>query len=196
MKIILFAVSRFISAMKPITFSMLAMLTARSALAATPLYHYDFNGDTVHDLVGSVDGALLDTHLYNGALSTGIPCAECNSGYVKFPQNIVPVGAPFSIAFFAAEFSLGGPDGRYPTHGTIISQGPEFQIGFQDRLFRIGDTNLGAGFPFPDDRGWHHYAVTAAADETRLFIDGNLAAKFGAIGKGGRRLNLAAGTVF
>jgi hypothetical protein len=101
---------------------------------------------------------------------------------VEFPENLVPLSPPFSVAFFSRERPA--LSGEYLNRWTKISQGPEFQIGLQDRLFRFGNTILGAGVPFPDDRAWHHYTVTAAGDETRLYIDGNLAAKFAAIGKG------------
>jgi hypothetical protein len=175
MKTIFPAAVRLIGAIKRKALSgMLAALIAGSALAATPLHHYDFNGDTVRDLIGSVDGERKDAGLFNGVLITGAKCAECSAGYVEFPENIVPLSPPFSVAFFAAEYSLSG---GYPSDGTMISQGGGLEIGFVNR-------NLRAGVPMPPDGEWHHYTLAAAAEETRLYIDGILADAFGPIAMG------------
>jgi hypothetical protein len=185
MKIILDAASQLIGAAKQNTFlAIVAAVTTGSALAATPLHHYDFNGDTVRDLVGSVDGALVGgADLDNGILRTYEMGVDGRGpGYAEFPENLLPAVPPFSIAFSAREFSLRESQSEsYPGSGTMVSQGPEFSIGFEDRLFKIGGHVPNPGAPVPKGGVWHHYAVTAAADETRLYIDGNLVARFGAI---------------
>ena len=190
MKIFLSVASWFIGATKRKAFpALLAVSVAGSALAATPIHHYDFNGDRVRDLVGSVDGALVGgPGLDNGILRTyELGVDGRGPGYAEFPENLLPQSPPFSVTFSAREFSwveFQDPSRSYPPNGIMLSQGPEFSIGFQDRFFTIGGIVANPPVPVPDGGVWHHYAVTATANETCLYIDGNLAARFAPISPG------------
>jgi serine/threonine protein kinase len=142
---------------------------------ATALHHYAFYGSVVVDSVGIANGTLL-----NGAsVSAGQLHLDGVDDYVQFDQHIVPTVGDFSVAFFAQEVS---PEATYTE---IISQGfsggPGFYVGYDaSHNFRIGDVLWETGIPFPSDGFLHHYAVTAGTD-TRLYIDGTLAATFGPI---------------
>lgn len=141
-------------------------------LDAAPLHHYAFEGANVVDLVGSANGTLV-----NGALvRNGLLSLDGRGAYVEFGENLIPVSNYFSVAFFARELS--------PTsdRAEVISQGkwfgPGFYIGYYTpiRGLRVGDEWQQTGLEFPNDRQWHHFALTVNADASSFYIDGKLVA--------------------
>ena len=162
--------------MKAILSASTLVLLASGVFAATPIHHYNFqhhilNRTGVVDSVGSADGTFL-----NGATDvSGMLVLDGMDDYVQFGEPLVPTTGSFSVAFFAQEFS--------PTSDRmeIISQGcsycPGFYVGYYPSpMMRVGDEWQNTGVPFPNDGLFHHYAVTADDNETRLYIDGNLVA--------------------
>ncbi len=146
-------------------------------VAAKPLHHYVFAAAAITDSVASANGSLI-----NGAVVTnGALRLDGASAYVEFDEPLIPTSGPFSVAFFARELS--------PTsdRAEIISQGrwfgPGFYIGYYppSRTLRVGDEWQDAGVRLPDDRQWHHYALTVDDQDSRLYIDGLLATNTGPI---------------
>jgi hypothetical protein len=95
--------------------------------------------------------------------------------YVQFGVPLIPTTGGFSVAFFAQELSPSSD------RMEMISQGcsycPGFYVGYYPSpMMRVGDEWQNTGIPFPSDSLFHHYAVTANDQQTRLYIDGNLVA--------------------
>lgn len=138
---------------------------------ATPLHHYNFNGDGVIDLVGLANGTLQ-----NGAtVASGMLVLDGVDDYVQFGERLIPTAGSFSVIFSARELSPSSD------RMEIISQGcsycPGFYVGYYPSpMMRVGDEWQNTGVSFPSDELFHHYAVTMDDQETRLYIDGNLVA--------------------
>ena len=99
--------------------------------------------------------------------------------YVQFSQKLIPTSGSFSVAFFAQQIS------RQTSYVEVISQGfsdasaAGFYVGHDpSHNIRIGDQVQNTGLPFPSDGLFHHYAVTADTNSTRLYIDGCLIRAF------------------
>jgi hypothetical protein len=161
--------------MKTQIIAILSVVATLSAIAATPIHHYDFNGATVADTVGTANGTLL-----NGASVTGgMLQLDGVNDYVQFAQMLVPTSGPFSVAFFARENSPTTDPMEMISQGSTY--GPGFYVGKYSGTMRIGDSWQSTGVNMPSVGVFHHYAVTMDGATTRLYIDGLPAASTGAI---------------
>ena len=142
---------------------------------ATLIHSYQFNGNA-NDSVGSANGTLV-----NGAtVSGGVLHLDGATGYVQFASDIVPTSGSYSIVLSARETA---PVANYVE---MISQGfsggPGFYIGHDPSgIIRVSDSWLYTGVPFPSDGEFHTYdlIVNAVAGNSKLYIDGLLAATLG-----------------
>jgi hypothetical protein len=141
------------------------------ASAATLIHRYTFDGATVSDSVGTVDGSLVG----GASLAGGVLNLDGVDDYVQFAAMIVPTGAtPFSVTLFATQNSVQGG------FRELISQGhstaPGFYIGHDTgHDLRLGDQLNDTNVPFPSDGQEHFYALTSDGAGTRFYIDAVLA---------------------
>ena len=144
-----------------------AALPAGGAQAATLIHDYEFDGASVVDSVGSVDGTLV-----NGAsLSGGKLILDGSNDYVQLAGKIIPTaGADFSVYL---KFDATDPQ-NYGI-AEMISQGasgaPGFYLGYYAPGVRVTDNHSdgnGISFPF----GAHDMLLTSGGGGTYLYIDG------------------------
>jgi hypothetical protein len=162
---------------KGIQVGVLATFLSFGSHAATLIHEYIFQGN-VNDQVGSADGTLQ-----NGATASGgvLSLIAASGQYVQFGTHIVPTSGSYSVVL--TEQHNSSQPGSYTE---MISQGssggPGFYIG-QDPSgnFRVGDTWISTGIPFPTAAGYHQIALTvdSVGGTSKLYIDGGLAGSFG-----------------
>jgi hypothetical protein len=145
--------------------------------AAKPLHHYAFTGAAIADSVGAAKGSLID----GAAVTNGALRLDGVSTFVEFDEPLIPTSGPFSVAFFAQELSPTSDRAEFISQGRWF--GPGFYIGYYppSRSLRIGDEWQDTGVQLPDDRQWHHYALTVDDQDSRFYIDGLLATNTGPI---------------
>jgi hypothetical protein len=146
---------------------MVCTFMAARLYAATPLHHYTFDDTGVVDSAGSANGSLVG----GAAISSGMLALNGTDAYVQFAENLIPPGN-FSVAFFAQELSPAWDRAEVISQGHMF--GPGFYVGYYPpaRTLRAGDQWQNTGLTFADDRLMHHYAVSASAVDTRLYVNG------------------------
>lgn len=152
-----------------------AITTGAAGQSAAPLLHwYEFD-TSVRDGIGGVDGELMNTaSIADGALWT-----DGATGFVQFPQKIIPTTGSFTVAMWFKTASIAAPNAVVE----LISQGcsacPGFYIGREHtggvwRNFHDYHTPTGLSALYPEPGGWHHVAVTVdrASGISTLWVDG------------------------
>jgi hypothetical protein len=152
-----------------------AMTAGAVAQTTAPLLHwYQFDAST-HDSVGGVDGDLVNSaSIVDGALST-----DGVSGFLQFPQKIIPTTGSFTVAMWFKTESIPLPNSIMH----LISQGcsgcPGFYIGRDHtggvwRNFHDYHTPVGLSALFPEPGAWHHVAVSVdrPSGVSTLWVDG------------------------
>lgn len=140
------------------------------AQAATLIHEYTFDGATVQDNVGGLNGTL-----FGGAtISGGVLQLDGVDDFAELSgQAIATGGVDFSVVIRAQAF--------VPLAGNfveLISQGfsgaPGFYLGHDPSgNIRITDNFLSTGLAFPSDGGFHTYVLTSGdLFGTQLYIDG------------------------
>jgi Concanavalin A-like lectin/glucanases superfamily len=154
----------------------LGMMTAASSAQSTaPLLHwYSFDASAT-DSVGGVNGELAgNASIVDGALWT-----DGASGFVQFPQKIIPTSGSFTVALWFKTESIPLPNSIIE----LISQGcsgcPGFYIGRDHtggtwRNFHDYHTPVGLAALFPEPGAWHHVAVSVdrSIGASTLWVDG------------------------
>lgn len=143
------------------------MLLAGAAFGATPLHHYNFDGDSATDLIGSSEGRLLG----GAVVVSGALTLNGTTAYVQFDENVIP-GSDFSVTLFAQELTPASDRMELISQGR--SYGPGFYLGYYgtNRQMRVGDQWQSTRTRYPADGLMHHYAVTSDGLGCRLYIDG------------------------
>jgi hypothetical protein len=152
-----------------IALCMIALPISTSALAQRLAHYYDFNGESVVDKVGDVNGAL-----YNGAIVTsGSLNLDGTDDYVELNGKIIPTdGSAFSVFI---KYNAGQQSHSLTE---MISQGfsggTGFYIGQVNGILRLSDNypwgETNTLFPL----GAHQLLLTSGADGTRVIIDGSV----------------------
>lgn len=145
-------------------------VSAAPASAQTLLHEYKFDGTTVADSVGSVDGAL-----FNGAtVSGGVLHLDGVDDHADLTAQLIPTnGDPYSVFI---SFTTFGPQAH--SYNELLSQGssggPGFYLGATGGLIRLTDY-FGGGLPgtaFPDSGSHNLLLTTATGLGTFLYLDG------------------------
>ena len=145
-----------------------------SAQEGAPLLHrYEFASDA-RDSIGTVHGSMFGgATIESGALRT-----DGVSGFVEFPEKLVPTTGSFTVAMWFRTVEVAQPNSIFE----LLSQGctgcPGFYIGREAngdwRNFHDYYTPVGTGVPYPPTGAWRHVAVTVnrAAQLSTLWVDG------------------------
>lgn len=156
-------------------FSALALPGLPARAAATLFHYYDFNnGSTVTDLVGSMNGTLMD----NANVSGGLLNLDGAGDYVQFTNHLIPIAGSYSFAFFARRDSFNGLYTEMISQGS--SGGPGQYLGSDPGgNIRAGDLWGATGVPMGAVGAMTHYALTvdAAGSTSSLYVNGLLAAQ-------------------
>ncbi|MDM7860401.1 hypothetical protein QTP81_07315 [Alteromonas sp. ASW11-36] len=149
----------------------LLILSFISLNASAALIHsYTFDGSSVVDSTGSVDGTLLG----GATVSGGTLNLDGIDDLVQLDGAIIPLlGSSFSVLIDAQQLSP-----QSALFVELISQGFSgggFYIGHdRNRDIRLGDTILNTSLKFPSDNKFHSFALTTGDSFTRFYIDTQL----------------------
>ena len=142
-----------------------AAFLAGAAPAATLVHDYEFDGSTVDDSAGGVDGTLYG----DASVSGGFLHLDGAGDYVQLAPIIPAANTDFSVYFSYVGHA------RQEDYAELISQdGGSFYIG-QDSggRVRLSDGYLYTGITFPSDGGSHDFLLTSSGTSgSELFIDG------------------------
>jgi hypothetical protein len=152
-----------------------ALTAGAAAQSAAPLLHwYEFD-TSARDSVGGVDGVIVNgASVVDGALWT-----DGATGFVQFPQKIIPTSGSFTVALWFKTESIAAPNSIIE----LISQGcsgcPGFYIGREHtggvwRNFHDYYTPTGLSVLYPAPGAWHHVAVSVdrSSGISALWMDG------------------------
>lgn len=125
--------------------------------------------------VGAIDGTLQGGTTFSNGLFGQAFNFNGSDAYVQFGQHAVPTSGSYTVSLLERQ------NASQADYIELISQGATFGPGFYighdpNGNIRVSDSWQNTGVAFPLDNQWHHIVVTvdAAANVTKLYVDGFL----------------------
>ncbi|HMI18248.1 MAG TPA: PEPxxWA-CTERM sorting domain-containing protein [Sphingomonas sp.] len=145
-----------------------AFLLANAASAADLVHDYEFNGSSVTDSVGGINGALFG----DASVSGGYLHLDGDGDYAQLDSAIFPYAPTTDFSLY---FAFTGHNPQFNYTEVVSQDGGSFYVG-QDPggNVRVGDGAGSIPVAFPSGSGPHDFLLTSSASGSHLYIDGTL----------------------